>query len=215
MLKRLVILIAVLGLLVASCGGSDGESADTAAAETTTTAAASGETTTTAAASEPDSDEPAETTTTVAVQALGDGDENTTFYGNPPGTGTVEIGDVKYDFDLSILCLSMFGAMGVAGVAADGSEVQVSADFPPPGWETSDEDWDPPVVDVDDDERDIRWEAGASVAEFYDGEGVGEITSFTADGRVAVGEANFVNSYSGFENPTVVQGRFEFACPES
>jgi hypothetical protein len=201
--------MASLALLVAACGGSDEEStADESPATTSTTASEFTEAPTDAA------EESAATTTTVAVQALGDGDENTTFYGNPPGTGTVEIGETKYEFDLNILCLSMFGAMGVAGVAADGSEVQVNADFPPPGWENSDEDWEPPAVDVDDEERDIRWEAGASVAEFYEGDGVGEITSFTADGRVAVGEANFVNTYSGFENPTVEQGRFEFVCPE-
>ncbi len=213
MLKRLVILIAALGLLVAACGGSDDESTDTAETPATTAEASSEPATTEAPDTDSDDSVPT-TTTSIAVQALGDGDETTTFYGNPPGTGTVEIGDVKYEFDLSILCLSMFGAMGVAGVAADGSDVQVSADFPPPGWEDSAEDWEPPTVDVDDDGRDIRWEAGASVAEFYEGDGVGEITSFTADGRIAVGEANFVNTYSGFDNPTVEQGRFEFACPE-
>jgi hypothetical protein len=206
--------MAVLGLLATACGGSDDESTATTAADTPTTTSATPVQNTTTQAPNADSDESAQTTTTVAVQALGDGDENTTFYGNPPGTGTVEIGDVKYEFDLSILCLSMFGAMGVAGVAADGSDVQVNADFPPPGWEDSDEDWDPPAVDVDDDQSDISWEAGASVAEFYEDDGVGEITSFTADGRVAVGEANFVDTYSGFDNPTVEKGRFEFACPE-
>lgn len=203
------LLTLVLGL--AACGGAEDDSSSPTS-EASTTTAARGPATTEAPPSNPE--EPVATTTTVAVQALGDGDENTTFYGNPPGTGTVEIGDIKYNFDLSILCLSMFGAMGVAGVAADGADVQVSADFPPPGWEDSSEDWDPPAIDVDDEGRDISWEAGASVAEFYEGEGIGEITSFMADGRVAVGEANFVNTYTGFENPTVEQGRFEFVCPD-
>jgi hypothetical protein len=213
MFKRLGMLVAMLALTATACGGSDsGDTATTAAAETT--AAATEDQTATAQELDTTDEESAATTTTVAVQALGDGDESTTFYGNEPGTGTVEIGDVKYEFDLNILCLSMFGAMGVAGVATDGSAVDVSADFPPPGWEDSDEGWEPPLVDIDDEERDISWEAGSIVAEFYDGEGVGEITSFSADGRVAVGEANFVNTYSGFDNPTVESGRFEFVCPE-
>lgn len=215
--KRFYLFVLVLALLVAACGGSDDESAPA-----TTDAAEGGITTEAPAESESadpgsdsaDSEDDTPTTTTVAVQSLGDGDEDTTFFGNQPGTGTVEIGDIKYEFDLNLLCLSMFGAMGVAGVAADGSDIQVDADFPPPGWEDSADDWEPPAVNVDDDGHDVSWEAGASIAEFYEGDGVGEITSFSADGRVAVGEANFVDTYSGFDNPTVEKGRFEFVCPE-
>jgi len=103
--------------------------------------------------------------------------------------------------------------LGIAGTAADGSDVSVDADFPPVGWETSDEGWEAPSISIDDEGRDVRWEAGGVVADMYP-EGSSQIDSFTNDGRLAVGTATFVNSYSFGENLQVETGQFEFNCPE-
>ena len=211
-MRRFYAFALVLALMAAACGGSDDEAspATTEAAPVTIQEDDANQ----AATSDDDSaDEPETTETTVAVQAIGDGNEDTTFYGNPPGTATVEVGDIKYEFDLSVLCLSMFGAMGVAGEALDGSPITVDADFPPEGWENSDEDWEPPSISIDDEERDIRWEAGGVATEMYP-EGSSQIDSFTADGRLAVGEATFVNSYTFGDELQVETGQFEFHCPE-
>jgi len=211
-MRRFYAFALALALVATACGGSDDEAtpATTEAAPSATQQDDGNQ------ASEPEEDSASEaetTETTVAVQALGDGNEDTTFYGNPPGTATVEVGDIKYEFDLSVLCLSMFGAMGVAGEALDGSPVTVDADFPPEGWETSDEDWEPPSISIDDEARDIRWEAGGVATEMYP-EGSSQIDSFTADGRLAVGEATFVNSYTFGDELQVETGQFEFHCPE-
>jgi len=211
-MRRFYAFVFAISLLAAACGGSGDDSAGattSASANTTTTAAMEDKT------GSEDSDAAAtETTTTIAVNALGDGDENTTFYGNPPGTGTVEVGDTKYEFDLNILCLSMAGAMGVAGQSADGSSVSVDADFPPEGWETDGEDWDPPSIAIDDDEMDARWVAGGDVGSMYP-EGSSVVSSFSSDGRLAVGEASFVNVYTSGDNLEVQTGQFEFNCPEA
>lgn len=212
-MRRFYAFALVLALVAAACGGSDDETSSPPTTAAAPTASQQDNTEQAAASNDDSADEPQPTETTVAVQALGDGNEDTTFYGNPPGTATVEVGDIKYEFDLSILCLSMFGAMGVAGEALDGSSVTVDADFPPEGWETSDEDWEPPSISIDDEERDVRWEAGGVATEMYP-EGSSQIDSFTADGRLAVGEATFVNSYTIGENLQVETGRFEFHCPE-
>ena len=198
-------LALAIALTLAACGGSSTQSDTTPDGSTTTAAQDTAATTDTAAGD-------TETTTTVAVQALGDGDDSTTFYGNPPGTGTVEIGDITYEFDLNILCLSMAGAMGVVGEASDGSSVSVDADFPPEGWETSGEDWEPPSITVGDDERDVNWQSGGVAADMYP-EGSSQIDSFSNDGRLAVGEATFVNSYTFGDELVVAEGRFEFHCP--
>lgn len=211
-MRRFSAFALVLALIAAACGGSDDE-ASPATIEATPTATQQDGTDQTPETRDDSADEPQDTETTVAVQAIGDGNEDTTFYGNPPGTATVEVGDIKYEFDLNILCISMFGAMGVAGQALDASAVTVDADFPPEGWETSAEDWEPPSISIDDDERDIRWEAGGVATEMYP-EGSSQVDSFTADGRLAVGEATFVNSYTIGDDLQVETGRFEFHCPE-
>jgi hypothetical protein len=213
-MRRFYAFALALALVAAACGGSDDEATPT----TSEAVPAPTQQNDADQATEPEEDSAAQsesetTETTVAVQALGDGNEDTTFYGNPPGTATVEVGDIKYEFDLSILCLSMFGAMGVAGEALDGSAVTVDADFPPEGWETSDEDWEPPSISIDDEERDVRWEAGGVATEMYP-EGSSQVDSFTADGRLAVGEATFVNTYTFGDELQVETGQFEFHCPE-
>lgn len=203
-MTRLNALVLALMLAVAACGGSD----DGSSAATSVPAGPD----TTESVTQNDTTPPANQQTTIAVQALGDGNEDTTFYGNPPGTATVEIGEIRYDFDLDILCLSMFGAMGVAGGATDGSAVTVDADFPPAGWETSNEEWDPPSISIDDDVRDIGWQAGGVATDMYPA-GSSQIDSFTADGQLAAGEATFVNTYTIGDNLQVETGRFEFRCP--
>lgn len=107
----------------------------------------------------------------------------------------------------------MFGALGVAGRATDGSDISVNADFPPEGWEDSAEDWEPPSIRVSDGEQDANWVAGGDVATAYP-EGTSQIDSFTSDGRIAVGEATFVNIYTSGDDLEVQTGRFEFNCPE-
>lgn len=208
-MRRFYAFVFAISLLAAACGGSGDDNAGaTTTTDTNTT------TTKTLDDKTGSSDTAAtETTTSIAVNALGDGDPNTTFYGNPPGTGTVAVGDTKYEFDLNILCLSMAGAMGIAGQSSDGSPVSVNADFPPEGWESDGEDWDPPSLAIDDDEMDARWVAGGDVGSAYP-EGSSVVSSFSSDGRLAVGEASFVNVYTSGDNLEIQTGQFEFNCPE-
>lgn len=150
----------------------------------------------------------------------GNGDDNGNGGGPSGGVeenrAVVTIGDRTYEFDLSVQCLSLFGNMAAAGTAVDGSDVDLTLGLPPEDWETSEEDWDPPYVRVDDDENDLNWRAGGDVVVDMVEEGTSQVDSFTHDGQRASGTATFIDLYAvqRQENPDPVQGTFEFACPE-
>ena len=205
-MKHFHALAGVLVLMLAGCGGAATDLAPPTVADSVTYSNAIQQ------------DRPASTGIGAGAIAttneMNDGEAKASFYGSHPGTGTVEIGEVRYEFNLSVMCLSMIGAMGVAGQALDGSDATVDADFPPPGWKDSATDWDPPSISIEDDDRQIRWQAGGVVAGTYP-EGSSQIDSFTTEGRLAVGEATFVNRYTFGEGIQVESGRFEFNCPEA
>lgn len=197
---RIATFIGAGTLLLAACGGSTADDPPVASGE--------GATGTTQVANS----DVAEGVVTTSPAAT-DTDSAGVFVGTDPGTATVEIGDITYEFDLNVTCLTMGGAVSAAGVAADGSDVQVNAGFPPEGWETSNEDWPPPSVTIDDGPRDVRWVAGGDVATAFP-DGTSQVDSFTSDGNVVVGEATLFSAYTfAEESPTVATGRFEFHCP--
>jgi hypothetical protein len=59
---------------------------------------------------------------------------------------------------------------------------------------------------------DARWVAGDDAGSAYP-EGSSVVGSFSSDGRLAVGEASFVNVYTSGDNLEVQTGQFEFNCP--
>lgn len=194
-MKRLMIGLFALALVAAACGDDDlGSTGDTVAPRVTTASATSSDGT-----SAPAND---------AVDAPND--SGATSGGIPTGTAIVEIGEYRYEFDLNIVCLTMFGAVGAEGSATDGSDVTISADFPPQDWEANPaEEWSPPSINVDDGPNNISWLAGGEVADqMYPGlTGV----AFTSDGSRVFGTAVFINTYV-IDDQTPVEGTFEVVC---
>ena len=135
-------------------------------------------------------------------------------------TGTVTIGDETWEFDVSVLRLSAFGAYGAAGKAVDGSDIDVELDLPPNDWETRADraDWQAPSIRVGDDENDKDWVAGGDLVSSMQGvqPEMSQVTSFKIDGSKASGTAVFIDSYTVLrcETPEPVEGTFEFSCDE-
>jgi len=132
-------------------------------------------------------------------------------------TAVVIVGDTRYEFDVSSLCLSAFSAFGAAGKATDGSDVDLSLDLPPEDWQTRSDsaDWEPPSVWVNGDANNLDWRAGGEVVtSFGVDENLSQVTSFDIDGSRASGSAIFID----FTNvplgqaPEPVEGSFEVSC---
>lgn len=132
------------------------------------------------------------------------------------------IGDERYEFDLVSgwsQCITMGGAIGGAGNSVEGN-AQVDFTLPPEGWESLDDDWEPPYLRVDDDDADTSWRAGDEVVMGWDGidEDMSEVTSYTIDGRSASGTAMFVDltqaMLAGIDGSEIesVSGTFEISC---
>lgn len=200
MKQRLVVIAIGVALVSTACGDKSTE--DTAAPGPVATQGG------TASSSASANTAPPSTTADEAPT-----DSNETFYGNPVGTAVVEIGQTRYEFDLDVICLTMFGSVGVVGTATDGSGSGIDADFPPQDWETdTTNEWDSPFVKVDDKANDISWAAGGEGAEMW-APGATSV-EFTSDGSRVFGEATFVNLFVLIDDQTPVNGRFEMACPQ-
>lgn len=125
----------------------------------------------------------------------------------------VTVGDERYEFELSTQCLVMFGNLAGIGRSVDGRDIVINIGVPPEDWETSDEDWDPPSIRIDDRENDIDWRAGGEVATEMIPTGMSQVDDFTIDGSSASGTATFVDLYAAMRGePEAVQGTFEFNC---
>jgi len=161
------------------------------------------------------------TTPTEATSANGDGNGDD---GNGDGGGgsggaaenraVVTVGDEVYEFDLTDLCLAMFGNLAGSGPSVDGRDITINIEVPPEDWETSDEDWSPPSIRIDDGENDLDWRAGDEIVTGMVEPGMSQVDSFTNDGTRASGTATFIELYAVMtgDDPDPVQGTFEFAC---
>jgi hypothetical protein len=213
-----MITVVALTLLAAGCSSDTGEQAapaSTAAVAPTTVASAPADTSPAAIEGS--------TTTSGAQEQGAQGDLSLVppgeidLLGNPAGQGFVVLDGVRHDFILNAACQRIFGGLQTAGPVADGSDGNVHSIIPPEDWESDTEaGWDPPLVDIDI--GDDSWRAQAGSEHFAGGETVevtsaqSSVTSFTNDGSLVAGEANFysVNNYDEVETAT---GSFEFFCP--
>ncbi len=156
--------------------------------------------------------------TSESTQPSGDnGDDSGTSGGFGFGTGQakVTIGDKTYEFDLTsefVVCQSVFDAIQVSGPAKDDENVTLDMWIPPTNWETYDDNrYDPPRVEVTDDNTNEDWVANPESA-YGLAEGASQVDSYDKDGNTASGSATFANVYSsGSES---VQGTFEVSCAE-
>ena len=135
----------------------------------------------------------------------------------------VVIGDEQFEFDMSIACVSMGGAVGGSGFDADGS-VQVDIDISPEDWETSADGWDAPSIRVEDESDDAApqrdWRSGGEViANYEDLSATVRVDAFSVEGSRAAGNATFIDlrAYdlalaTGDPLPEPVAGTFEINC---
>lgn len=129
-------------------------------------------------------------------------------------TAVVTIAGERYEFTL-LQCLQFGGALGGVGRAADGSDITVRIDLPPPGWEDNRDDWEPPSVTVKDDVKEMDWAAGGEVIEGFAtvSNEQSNVDSYVIDGKRGSGTANFVDLNQVLRgNVEPVQGTFEIAC---
>ena len=144
-----------------------------------------------------------------------------------PDTAVVTIGEKRYEFDMTSpfadTCLTLFGVVGGHGQSVDGSDVSIDIEIPPIGYQTRPgfEDFDPPNIEVDDDENDQEWTAGGdfSFLPYRPADGESQVDSYTSDGKHAQGTATFIDMTALFrssvgqgERPQPVQGTFEILC---
>lgn len=134
------------------------------------------------------------------------------------GSATVTIGDETFEFSLAGTktvdgttyvgrCQTLFGMIIASGFVADDRDITVDMEVPPVDWETYEDDrFDPPAVEVEDNENNADWIADVGV-EFATGSGVGE---FVQEGATASGSAIFVNQWDPDSDP--VEGTFEVDC---
>lgn len=198
----------ILGLIAASfaiamaCGGSDDDGADS---PTATPGGSTG------ASSQPES------VATLLSNSLNS------------GSAVVNIGDKSFDFNmagaLGTQCLTLFGVVGGAGQAADGSDVTLSIEVPPENYKSDPRlaELDPPSLRVKDDENDQDWRAG-NVDRFAGANspdpGESQVDSYKSDGKSASGTATFIDmttlSRSAWDDtvdrPDAVKGTFEINC---
>jgi len=132
-------------------------------------------------------------------------------------TAVVIVGDTRYEFDVSRLCLSAFSAFGAAGKATDGSDIDLFVDLPPEDWQTRSDsaDWEPPSVWVNDDANNLDWRAGGEVVTSLGvDENLSQVTSFDIDGSRASGTAIFIDftNVTLGQAPEPVEGSFEVSC---
>jgi hypothetical protein len=83
----------------------------------------------------------------------------------------------------------------------------VDLEVPPVDWETyGDDRFDPPAVEVEDNESNADWVADAG-DELTAG---GDVGDYEQEGATASGSATFVNSWDSEADP--VEGTFEIDC---
>lgn len=147
----------------------------------------------------------------------GDDDNNEIDFGD--GLVVVTIGDDRFEFDMTEgfnVCRNVFGGIQFAGAGTDGRPTKVSGWIPPANWETFDDDrFDPPGIELDNDDGNSQWIADAKDAEFRGiAAGSSQVDSFEIDGLRASGTATFIDTFALGDSKPVVEGTFEIACEE-
>jgi hypothetical protein len=213
-----VIAVAALTLLAAGCSSDTAEQAAPASTAVDAPTTVAGAPADTAAVPVEGS-----TTTSGAADESAHGDLSlvpageTDLLGNPAGQGFVILSGVRYDFILNGGCQKIFGGLQTAGPMADGSDGNVHSIIPPENWETDTAaGWEPPSVDIDI--GDDSWRAQAGSEHNAGGDAIevtpaqSSVTSFTNDGSLVKGEANFYSLFN-YDEVETATGTFEFFCP--
>jgi len=202
--SKTFVLIAVLAMVTAACGGSDDDT------QATTESPATSE------APMDDGDEPMDD------EPMDDGEEmpaTTTAGGgeSPMASGaTVTVGDEEFSLESETVCVTMGGAIGAQFDSADGL-VTFNVDLPPESWDGTTDDWSPASVRLDDerDDMDYRsWRAGDDVLSAMDGVPPEvTVTAFSIDGSTATGTATVVDINSMMVgDPVMAEMTFSIAC---
>jgi len=225
-------LLLSLLMVLAACGNDDGGAATEAAAEATvagTPAAEAEDSGDAASETEDGGDDAAAEAEESGDDAAGGGDitadsdedgvpDALQDLASETGSATVTIGDQTFEFSLAGTstnegtthigrCESFFGMVMGNGFAADGRDITVGMEIPPVDWETyEDERFDPPSIEVEDEENNASWVADQG-NDFVSGSSVGE---YELEGVTASGSATFVNQWATDAEP--VEGSFEIDC---
>jgi len=189
--------LSMVILLAAACGGSDGDTANTA-----NTVGEIGI-----------DDNEAETGN--ETEAGSDADRSA---GAIPARAVVTIGGERFEATEEIGCFALSGALSADFTSADGS-VDISINLPPEDWATSTDSWSPPSVRVDDN-RDpdvlVQWEAGS---ELFPEVAEAQVLSFSVDGKQGSGSATMLDTFAvtvasanGDPKPEAQPATFEVAC---
>jgi hypothetical protein len=138
-------------------------------------------------------------------------------FGRDANTAVVTVGDERYEFG-NLYCVTIGGAIGAVST---GGDPRVDIDLPPPDWETSGDDWDPPSVKVT--VRDVgTWIANPEDTALPNIEpGLSQVDSFSSDRFHATGTATFMEARGwqrvgmglADEPPDPISGTFEVTCP--
>jgi len=200
------VLPLALVVVLAACGNDDGD-AETAAVVDPTSAA------TPATGSGEDSAEDAPDDA-----GAGDVPDALEDLASEAGSAIVTIGDETFEFSLAGTatvegttyvgrCSTIFGMIAGNGFVTDGRDITLDVEVPPVDWETYEDDrYDPPAIEVEDNENNGKWVADAG-DELVTGTGVVE---FEQDGTSALGSAVFSNQWAPDSDP--VEGTFEIDC---
>ena len=144
-------------------------------------------------------------------------DDNKVDFGD--GLVVVTIGGDRFEFDMTDgfnVCRDVFGGIQFAGAGTDGRPTKVTGWIPPANWKDFDDGrYDPPGIELDNDEGNSQWIANAKDAEFRGlPAGSSQVDSFEIDGLRASGTATFIDSFALGDSKPVVEGTFEIACEE-
>jgi len=97
-----------------------------------------------------------------------------------PNSAVVTIGAERFELS-GLRCVTLGGFVGVQWIEGP-RYPQINIEVPPPDWETSGEDWDPPSVQVISSEE-VTWRADPDATSLPNIEpGLSQVDSFTSDG---------------------------------
>lgn len=141
------------------------------------------------------------------------------------GSAIVELGGERYEFDMGTLqvgeeitvgaCQSIFGIILAVGHVTDDRAISVEMEISPVDWEAKPEfGFDPPKIQLEDDDNDVVWVADARFDEVFAVETDSQAIAIENDGFDAIGTATFINSraiHMG-EAPESIEGTWEVHC---
>lgn len=206
-MTRRMLAVFTLGLALVACGGDD--------AVTTTAEAAAGDTTTTAG----DGQTPAATTqapeTTAAPASGGDG---TPDVGIAENTAVFEIGDNRYEIDVTPGAIQRCDPdfFGIFWALGTNEETVLTMELVPESMTDR-----VTQIEVTDKVNDLEWVADPENLDFGIQPGQSQVDSWQVDGRAATGTATFIEQNAVFaaaggsaDFPEPVQGTFTVLCAE-